>query len=459
MQVKARRSTDGGLTWAAAVTVFTAGVGFTIGTLLPGSNAVIGIEERRPGLTARLQFYMATSAGTWTLYEPNVDSGGSQVWGGGITADAGTLAVFAVDIAETTSAGTVTIRTVRVYDLDTLAYRGKLHVGVSGGVRWRDPRPVFATYVGLQVAATVQIPRGSGDASDRVSMFPWGATAVEAFHPVGPPQAIYAVEDPESAAAVYGGGALYVMAGAFLQRLVDSTGGVVTSGMVVPSELHISWSADGEQLDAEGAGSLNASATQLRARIGLGSTLIDVGVFWIGGRVSASRAGWSVAGYGLWGVLERELQQQSCELNDAGGNPMTPGKVLELIFKGLGFTYSEGAGLSSVLHPATAAGRVRWTLQYGRDYAGLVRTLLRWTGCELVASVAGDGFTPTVRVMRPENRFGTAAVPAVDFGMVGEHPALEVVSVDPEMVTDMTVFPGDGITRYRWSSRMIGNWW
>ena len=313
-------------------------------------------------------------------------------------------------------------------------------------MRWREPRPVFTTYGGLQLVVTVQIPRGSGDASDRVSLYPWGAAAVEAFHPVGPPQAIYAAEDPESAAAAYGGGALYIMAGGYLQRLIDSNAGVVTSGALEPAELEITWSADSEHLDAAGAGTLPAAATQLRARLGLGSTLIDVGLFWIGGRVSSSRAGWSAAGYGLWGVLQRELQQQSCELNTAGDDPMTPGKVLELIFKGLGFTYTEGTGLSSALHPSTAAERVRWVLKYGQPYADLVRTILRWTGCELVASVAGDGFTPTVRVTRPENRFAegapAAAVPAVDFGASGEHPAIEVVSVDPELVTDVTIFPG-----------------
>lgn len=130
--VKAMRSTDGGATWAAAVTVYRAGAGNTIGTLLHGGDALIGIEERRSGLTSLLQFYMAGSTGTWGVYEPNVDSGGSQVWGGGITTEAGTLAIFAVDIAETTSAGTVSVRTARVYDLDALAFRGRLHVGASG---------------------------------------------------------------------------------------------------------------------------------------------------------------------------------------------------------------------------------------------------------------------------------------------------------------------------------------
>jgi hypothetical protein len=167
-----------------------------------------------------------------------------------------------------------------------------------------------------------------------------------------------------------------------------------------------------------------------------------MGLFWIGHRVAASRQGWAVAAYGLWGVLGRELQQQSAELLQPSGAPMEPGEVLALIFRGLGFTYAEDAAVATILHPATAAERRTWTMRYGQPYAALVRSVLRWTGCELVPGVASDGVTPTVRVMQPGSRMGALPTPNPNLGAPGDHPILELVTVDPELVTDVTVFPG-----------------
>jgi hypothetical protein len=229
-----------------------------------------------------------------------------------------------------------------------------------------------------------------------------------------------------------------VMAGSFVQRLVEDT----DSGTASTSAITIGYEPEGESLDAAGAGSLDSSAVQFRARLGFGASLVDMGLFWRGPSIQASRAGWQVAAYGLWGVLRRELQQQSVELRQGSGDPVVPGEVLELIFTGLGFDYSEDASATSALHPATAAECLTWTMRYGQPYAALVRSVLRWTGCELVPGVASDGVTPSVRVILPSSSLDTLGTANPELGATGDHPIVEVVSIDPETVTDVTVFPG-----------------
>ena len=432
--VRFRASTDGGATWAAAATMHTAGVGNTVYSILTSPNGIVAIEERRPGLNALLYVY-TRSGGAWVLYD-TVDAGGGTVYGGSIDVESTTLMLFAVDVLQSTVAGTVTIRYTRIYDLDAGDLLGNLHQGSSGGVLWREPRSAWLGGVAYVLAA-VQIPRASGDLSDRVALFPYASTLVSGSHPVGPPRVVYAVEDHESAALVSDGTALFVMAGSYIQRLTAAS----SSGTMSAAAVDLAYGPEAESLDVAGPGSLDSAALQLRCRLGLGASLADMGLFWIGGRVSAGRGGYQAAAYGLWGVLRRELQQQSGELNESGGNPMTPGKVLELIFRGLGFTYTEAAGLTAYLHPG-ASERIRWAMRYGQDYATLVRAILRWVGCELRTGVAGDGITPTVTVMRPGSRFGPAPAVDVALGATGDHPLIEVVSVDPETVTDATIFPG-----------------
>lgn len=437
--VSFRSSTDGGVSFAAAATVHTAAPGNTVNSIMTSPNGIVAIEERQAGGTALIYVYEWTGA-AWSLFH-DFDTGGTQVIGGGIDDEGGTWLVYSVDVVLATTVGTVTLRETKVYDLDTLGGLGLLHRGSAGGVRWRDARPVYVNGTHY-LLITVMIPRGSGDASDRVALIPWQQSPVGDFLPIGPPRVVYAVEDAEAPGVAYGSSALFVMAGSFVQRLTESTSTATAS----TSTINLAYEPESERLDAAGAGSLDAGALQLRCRLGLGATLVDMGIFWLGSRIAASGVhsgpGWQLVAYGLWGVLKRELQQQSAELLQASGDPMTPGEVLELILTGLGFTYVEDAAVASILHPATAAERLTWTMRYGQSYASLVRSVLRWVGCELVPGVAVDGVTPTVRVMQPGSRVGATPSPIVDLGATGDHPILELMSVDPEMVTDVTVFPG-----------------
>lgn len=435
-----RSSSDGGATWAAAVDVHTVALGNTVGAIMTSPNGIVALEERQAGGSALVYCYQWTGA-AWSLFH-SFDSGGTQVLGGGIDDEGGLWLVYAVDVVVATTVGTVTLRETKVYDLDTLGGLGLLHRGSAGGVRWREPKPVYVNGTHY-LLITATIPRGSGDSSDRVALLPWKQAAVGDFHPLGPPRVVYAVEDSEAPAVAFGSSALFVMAGSFVQRLVEGT----SSGTASTSAMELGYEPESERLDAAGSGSLDASALQVRCRLGLGASLIDMGIFWVGSRISSSRGShgvgsWELAAYGLWGVLRRELQQQSAELLQPSGDPMTPGQVLQLILSGLGFTYSEAGGLGSILHPATAAERLTWTMRYGQPYAALVRSVLRWVGCELVPGVAVDGVTPTARVMQPGSRLGAAPAAIVDLGAAGDHPLLELASADPEMVTDVTVFPG-----------------
>jgi len=176
--------------------------------------------------------------------------------------------------------------------------------------------------------------------------------------------------------------------------------------------------------------------------MGMGD-FVEMGLFWLGPRVGSGREGSGLAAYGLFGVLRRELQQMSVELRDGVGNAKTPGNVLKLVFEGLGFAYSEDGSLAADLHPAATAQRLVWTLRYGESYFELVSSILRWCGCELRPGVAADGITPTVHVFRPGSRFGPSPVVAASFGTGGlNHPILELVSIDPERISDATVLPG-----------------
>lgn len=415
--VKVRRSTNGGATWAAETILHTATGTNTLRSILTSPGGLVAIEERQSASTAKLYVY-SWSGAAWVLVH-SFDTGAVAVWGGGIDAEGGTFVIYAGDYVQPSTAGTVTVRETRLYDLDAPGPLGTLHTGSDGGVRWREPRAVYLTGSGAHyVLATVQVPRGSGDASDRVALFAYDTAQIGAHHAVGPPRVVYAEEDDERAAAAYGAGAVYVMAGSFVQRLAEGASGATTTV---------------RSLDL-------AYALQLRVRLGLGATLIDVGVFWLAGRIEGSRDGWQGAAYGLWGMLRRERQQVSVALREANGDAMTPGNILRLVLTGLGFQYTEDASLSSALHPAVGA-RMLWTLRYGRDYATLVRGLLRWTGTELRTGVATDGTTPTVRVFRPGSRFGPTPAAATAFGG-NQHPVLEVVTVAPETVSDVTVFPG-----------------
>lgn len=433
--VAVRSSADGGATWAAEVNVHVAALGNTVASIMTSPNGIVAIEERQAAGTALVYCY-AWNGAAFALFG-SFDTGGTQVAGGGIDDATTAYLVYAVDLVLSTTAGTVTIRETRVYDLDALAALGTLQRGSAGGVRWRDPRPV---YVNGQhyLLATVMIPRGSGDTTDRVALIPWQVARVGGFHAVGPPRVVYAVADTQAAGVAFGSGALFVMAGSVVQRLTEGTG----TGTATTATLELEYAPEGERLEASGTISLDAAAQQVRCRLGLSGTYVDMGLFWLGSRRSASRTGWELAGYGLWGVLKRELQQQSAELRQVSGDAMTPGEVLRLILTGLGFAYTEDAGLAGVLHPATALERLTWTMRYGQAYAALVRSVLRWVGCELIPGVAADGVTPTVRVMQPGSRVGATPAAIVDLGAVGDHPMLSLVSADPEMVTDVTVFPG-----------------
>lgn len=429
-----RRSTNGGATWATtAATLHTAAVGNSVWSIMTADNGLVAVEERVAAGTALVYLYEWTGA-AWSLVG-SFDSGAVQLWGGGLdTSGSPAVLLYAGDYVQATTSGVVTVREVRAWDVGAAAVIGTLHRGSVGGVRWREPRPVSVN--GRRyLLATVAIPRASGDTSDRVALFPYDATARGAFLPVGPPRVIYAVEDTEAAACVAGAGAVFVMAGSYVQRLTEGSGtGTVSSDM-----LDLTYGPEAEALEVEGTATLAAEAVQVRCRLGFGADLIDMGVFWIGNRVGTGREGYALHGYGLWGVLRRELQQQSAELLTASGDAMTPGDVLNLVFSGLGFGYSEESGLSGSLHPA-AGSRLTWTLRYGQSYASLVRAVLRWVGCEVVAGVAVDGVTPTVRVMRPGSRFGPTPT-AMGLGGVGQHPLLEVVCGEPEVVTDVTIFP------------------
>jgi hypothetical protein len=199
---------------------------------------------------------------------------------------------------------------------------------------------------------------------------------------------------------------------------------------------------EGETLSITSLQSVPANATQYRVRLGYGGDFVEWGLWWLGSRVGAGREGAAVECYGLWGILERELQQQSCELNQADGSPMTPGNVLKLIFQSLGFTYSEDPSLSASLQPAVP-NRLHWTLRYGEPYADLVRSILRWCGCEARAGVAADGLTPALLIFRPGSRYGSQPAAAKILGEgPPQHPSLEVVSIDPERLSDATLLPG-----------------
>ncbi len=429
-------STDGGRTWTLPATLRLAGAGNTIVSLLQSQGNVVAVEERFAASTARLHTY-TYSAGAWTLTNTH-DTGGLAVWGGGVELAGGPLLVYAVDLAQTTTLGTVTLRVVRIYDASAAALRGTLHQGVAGGVRWRDPVCLALAEGRFGVFPVVQLPRGSGDLADRVSLYRYLPTAVDAFHPLGAPRAIYACEDHEGPAVCSGGGALFLMAGSYVQRLTEATG----TGTLAVETLDVQQYPEDESLALAVRGSLSTNATQLRVRLGYAGDYTEWGVWWAGPRVGAGRQGAAAEAYGMWGVLERELQQMSCELNEAGGSPMTPGHILQLIFTGLGFTYSEDAALAGWLQPAVA-NRLRWNLRYGDAYADLVRSLLFWCGCEARAGVAADGVTPTVSIMRPGSRYGPtpAAAKALGDAALG-HPALEVVSIDPERASDATLLPG-----------------
>jgi hypothetical protein len=435
-EVRYRRSTDGGATWATEAALHLAAGTNTLHGILTSPDGLVAVEERQTASTALLHSYTWDGA-AWTLLDTH-DTGATALHGGGCDTEGGTFVVYAGDFVQPSTAGTVSLRQTRVYDLDAGAALGTLHQGSDGGVRWRDVRAAYLpTAQTHYVLATVQVPRGSGDASDRVALFPYGTGRIGAHHPLGPPRVVYAVEDTESAAVAVGPGAVYVMAGSFVQRLVEGNAGSTAT----VSSLDLEVAPDDERLRVGGPGALSSDALQLRVRLGLGATLVDMGVFWLSGRVAASREGWQGAAYGAWGMLRRERQQMSCALVDEAGNALAPGDILEIIFNGLGFLYSEDPSLNSTLHPSLDA-RMSWTLRYGRDYASLVRGLLRWTGCELRTGVAADGTTPTAHVFRPGSRFGPTPAAAVHLGGSGNHPALEVVSVDPETITDVTIFPG-----------------
>jgi hypothetical protein len=151
-------------------------------------------------------------------------------------------------------------------------------------------------------------------------------------------------------------------------------------------------------------------------------------------------------------VLERELQQQSGELNLANGDPMTPGNILKLIFTGLGFTYSEDPTLAADLQP-TALERLRWTLRYGEAYGDLVRAILRWCGVEARAGVAANGVTPTVKIMRPGSRFGPTPGVAKTIGGAGAHPVIaersgaRLLRSDPAVGVDALLKADPGLDR------------
>ena len=249
---------------------------------------------------------------------------------------------------------------------------------------------------------------------------------------------VYAVEDDEQAAVCFGAGAVFVMAGSFVQRLVEGSSGAT----VTLSSLDMEIAPEDETLDVAGPGTLDSGALQLRVRLGVGATLIDQGVFWLAGRVGASREGWQGTAYGLWGMLRRERQQMSAALREASGDAMTPGHILELVLRGLGFDYSEDATLATRAAPC---GRRSDAV----DAALRTRLCGRWcAGCcagrerELRTGVAANGTTPTAYVFRPGSRFGPSPSVATALGAAGGHPALEVVSVDPETITDVTVLPG-----------------
>jgi hypothetical protein len=55
--------------------------------------------------------------------------------------------------------------------------------------------------------------------------------------------------------------------------------------------------------------------------------------------------------------------------------------------------------------------------------------------------------------MRPGSRFGPTPSIAKSIGGAGQHPALEVVSVDPERVSDATVLPGG------WDHQVTLDWY
>ena len=97
-----------------------------------------------------------------------------QLWGGGVDTEGGTFLVYAGDYLQASTAGTVTLRETRVYDIDNTVLLGTVHQGSAGGVRWREPRAVYlSTSQTHYILTTVQVPRGSGDASDRVALFPY----------------------------------------------------------------------------------------------------------------------------------------------------------------------------------------------------------------------------------------------------------------------------------------------
>jgi hypothetical protein len=119
----------------------------------------------------------------------------------------------------------------------------------------------------------------------------------------------------------------------------------------------------------------------------------------------------------------------------------------------LGFSYSEDPSLASSLQLAVGS-RLRWTLHYGQPYADFVRSILRWCGVEPRAGVAADGITPTVAIMRPGSRFGPQPAASKILGEgPPQHPALEVVSIDPERLSDATLLPGG------WDTQTVLDWY
>jgi hypothetical protein len=442
-----RRSTDGGRTWGAVATLRTAAAGNTLSSLLaaPG-NGLVAVEERFASSTARL-FTYSFGAGSFTLADTH-DTGGTQVLGGGINGDNGLLLAYAVDVPQATAVGAVTVRVARLYDLGAGAIRGTLHQGVAGGVRWRDVGLLVLPGNGLCVAVAVQLPRGTGDLSDRVSLFRVNPTAIDGWQPLGPPRALFAVEDLEGPAVCFGNGAAYLMAGSYVARLVEGS----ASGTLAIETLELAQEPDDERLSINARGALSTNATQFRVRLGYSGDYTEWGLYWASARVPSGREGAAVVGYGLWGALERELQQQSCELNTATGDPLTPGNILKLIFTGLGFSYGEDPTLAADLQPPVVE-RLRWTLRYGEPYSDLVRAILRWCGCEARAGVAANGTTPTVRVFRPGSRFGPAPGIGKAIGGAGNHPILDVVSIDPERASDVTLLPGG------WDHQVTLDWY
>lgn len=437
--VKYRVSSDGGRTWGAAATLRTAAAGNELYSLLFNpASLVVAVEERTAGGGNAVLHSYSWGGASWSLIDSHV-TGAARVWGGGADPGPGYL-YYACDVAQTVAAGQVTLGLVRCYDIGAAAVIGTAHAGVVGGVVWRDPQLVTVGST-KYLSAVVQLPRGSGDLSDRVALVPIVDTPIDGRIGLGPPRVVGGVEDAENGAVCAGGGSIFVLMGSALAKVARGS----LTGTLAVDTLRLAYGPDDERLELATRGAVYGTAAQLRVRLGFAGNYAEMGLFWLGPRVESGREGSGLAAYGLFGVLKRELQQMNVELRDAAGNPMTPGNILKLVFQGLGCTYSEDASLASDLQPAAVGERLVWTLRYGEPYFDLVSSILRWTGCEVRAGVAADGVTPTVYVFRPGSRFGPTPAAAKEIGAaVGSYvmQPLEVVSIDPERASDATVLPG-----------------